>query len=185
MTPLRLYSMPGILNGDLGEGLKKFETYGPARDYYDADYLWQISDTTALLSDGYYDARSGTVEQLDIGFSRTRWPDLSYYIGSRYLRNVKVLDEHGSNAFVFAASYILDPRYTIVFSQQYDFDYGANVESNITLIRHYNRVFWSLSFSADASLDRQSIVFSIWPEGVPELAAGSRRYTGLSGPGGY
>ena len=191
MTPLRMYSMPGILNGDidkkgdLDHGLKKFETYGPARDYYDADYTWQISDTTALLSDGYYDARSGTVEQLDIGFSRTRWPDLSYYIGSRYLRNVKVLDEHGSNAFVFAASYILDPRYTIVFSQQYDFDYGANVESNITLIRHYNRVFWSLSFSADASLDRQSIVFSIWPEGVPELAAGSRRYTGLSGPGGY
>lgn len=185
MTPLRTYSMPGILNGDLAPGLKKFETYGPARDYYDADYLWQISDTTALLSSGYYDIRSGTVEQFDIGFSRTRWPDLSYYVGSRYLRNTQVLDEHGSNAFVFAASYILDPRYTIVFSQQYDFDYGANVESNITLIRRYNRVFWSLSFSADASLDRQAIMFSIWPDGVPELAVGSRRYTGLSGPGGY
>ncbi len=26
MTPLRMYSMPGILNGDLGTGLKKFET---------------------------------------------------------------------------------------------------------------------------------------------------------------
>jgi len=185
MTPLRMYSMPGILNGDLGPGLKKFETYGPVRDYYEADYTWQISDTTALLSNGYYDARSGTVEQFDIGFSRTRWPDLSYYIGSRYLHNVKVLNEHGSNAFVFAASYILDPRYTLVFSQQYDFEYRANVESSITLIRHYNRVFWSLSFSADASLDRQSIVFSIWPEGLPELAVGSRRYTGLSGPGGY
>jgi hypothetical protein len=185
MTPLRMYSMPGILNGDLGPGLKKFETYGPVRDYYDADYSWQISDTTALLSDGYYDIHSGTVEQFDIGFSRTRWPDLSYYIGSRYLRDVKVLNEHGSNAFVFAASYIIDPRYTLVFSQQYDFKYGANVESSITLIRHYNRVFWSLSFSTDASLDRQSIMFNIWPEGLPELAAGSRRYTGLSGPGGY
>jgi hypothetical protein len=185
MTPLRTYSMPGILNGDLGPGLKKFETYGPVRDYYDADYLWQISDTTALLSDGYYDIHSGTVEQFDIGFSRTRLPDLSYYIGSRYLRDVKVLDQHGSNAFVFAASYIIDPRYTIVFSQQYDFKYRANVESSITLIRHYNRVFWSLSFSTDASLGQQSIMFNIWPEGLPELATGSRRYTGLSGPGGY
>jgi hypothetical protein len=191
MTPLRMYSMPGILNGDIDKkgdidhGLKKFETYGPARDYYDADYLWQISDTTALLSNGYYDIHSGTVEQFDIGFSRTRWPDLSYYIGSRYLRNTQVLNEHGTNAFVFAASYILDPRYTIVFAQQYDFDYGANVQSNITLIRRYNRVFWSLSLSADASLDRQAIMFSIWPDGVPELALGSRRYTGLSGPGGY
>jgi hypothetical protein len=147
--------------------------------------LWQISDTTALLSDGYYDIHSGTVEQFDIGFSRTRLPDLSYYIGSRYLRDVKVLDQHGSNAFVFAASYIIDPRYTIVFSQQYDFKYRANVESSITLIRHYNRVFWSLSFSTDASLGQQSIMFNIWPEGLPELATGSRRYTGLSGPGGY
>jgi hypothetical protein len=110
---------------------------------------------------------------------------LSYYIGLRYLRDVNVLDKHGSNAFVFAASYILDPRYTIVFSQQYDSEYRANVESSLTLIRHYNRVFWSLSFTTDASLDRQAIMFNIWPEGVPEFAGGSRRYTGLSGPGGY
>ena len=185
MTPLRTYSMPGILNGDIDHGLKKFETYGPVRDYYDADYTWQISDTTALLSNGYYDARSGTVEQFDIGFSQTRLPDLSYYIGTRYLRDTQILKQHGSNAFIFAASYILDPRYTLVLSQQYDFEYGANVESSITLIRHYNRVFWSLSFSEDASLGRQAIMFSIWPEGVPEVAVGSRRYTGLSGPGGY
>jgi hypothetical protein len=180
MTPLRMYSMPGILNGDLADGLKSFETYGPVRDYYNADYMWQISDTTAFSSDAYYDIHSGTFEQIDVGFTRTRWPDLSYYIGSRYLRDVQVLKEHGSNAFVFAASYILDPRYTVVFSQQFDFDYGANVESNITLIRRYHRVFWSLTFSADASLDRQSVMFSVWPEGVSELALGSRRYTGLS-----
>jgi hypothetical protein len=191
MTPLRTYSMPGILNGDIDKkgdidhGLKKFETYGPVRDYYDADYMWQISDTTKLLSDGYYDIHSGTVEQFDIGFSRTRLPDLSYYVGLRYLRDVNVLEEHGSNAFVFEASYILDPRYTIVVSQQYDFEYRANVESKITLIRHYNRVFWSLSFSTDASLGQQSIMFNIWPEGLPELAGSSRRYTGLSGPGEY
>jgi hypothetical protein len=185
MTPLRTIAMPGILNGDFDEGLKKFETYGPVRDYIDADYLWNISDTTALLSSGFYDIHSGTVEQFDIGFSRTRWPDLSYYIGSRYLRNTQVLDEHGTSAFLFAASYVLDSRYTVVFSQQYDFDYGTNVDSEVTLIRRYHRMFWSISVSADASLDQQAIVFNIWPEGVPELAIGSRRYTGLSGPVGY
>jgi len=185
MTPLRLFAMPGILNGDLRQDLRRFETFGPQRNYIDADYSWQLSDTTALLSDAYYDMQEGTFEQVDVGFSRTRWPDLTYYFGSRYLRNVQVLDEHGSNAFVFAASYILDPRYTLVFAQQYDFDYGANVESDITLIRHYHRVFWALTFSSDASLDSQSVMFSIWPEGVPELTVGNRRYTGLTGPGGY
>jgi len=182
MTPMRMFAAPGILNGDLATGLKKFETFGPQRSYFDADYAWQISDTTALLGDAYYDVQSGTFEQVDIGFSRLRAPDLSYYIGSRFLRNVRVLDEKGSNAFIFAASYVMDPRYTLVFSQQFDFDYGANVESNVTLIRRYHRVFWSLTFGADSSLDRRAIMFSIWPEGVPELAIGSRRYVGLAQP---
>ena len=183
--------MPGILNGDIDKkgdidhGLKKFETYGPARDYFDTDYMWQISDSTALLSSGYYDIHSERVEQFDIGFSRTRLPDLSYYIGTRYLRDVQVLNQHGSNAFVFAASYVLDSRYTIVFSQQYDFEYRANVESEIMLIRRYHRMYWSISARTDASLDSQSIMFNIWPEGVPEIVSGgSRRYTGLTGPGG-
>jgi hypothetical protein len=105
------------------------------------------------------------------------WPNLSYYIGSRYLRSVEVLDEKGSNAFVFAATYEIDPRYTLIFSQQYDFDYGANMRSDISLIRQYHRLFYGVTFSADQSLDQQAIVFSIWPQGVPEIALGPRRYT--------
>jgi len=185
MTPLRLFTMPAIFNGDLGAGLRRFELWGPRRNYFSADYIWRVSDTTAVLSDLYYDMQGGDIEQFDIGFSRACWPDLSYYIGSRYLRRVEVFDEKGSNAFVFAATYVLDPRYTLVFSQQYDFAYGANIESDITLIRRYHRLFWGLTYSADGSLDRQSVVFSIWPEGVPEMAIGSRRYVGLTGPGGY
>ena len=181
-TPLRLYTMPGILNGDLSkQGLTGFETYGPYRDYFNYDYMWQISDTTALLSDAYYDIHNGTFEQVNIGFSRMVWPDLSYYIGSRYLRDVKVLKEHGSNSFIFAASYHIDQRYTIVMAQQYDFDYGANVESDATLIRRYGRVFMSVTASTDASLDRKALVFSIWPDGIPDFAIGSRRYTTLTG----
>jgi hypothetical protein len=185
MPPLRSIAIPAILNGDLRQDLKRFEFYGPQRDYFSADYMWQLSETTALLSDAYYDVHEGTIEQLNFGFSRIRWPDLTLYFGTRYLRNTQVLDEHGSNPFIFAATYVLDDRYTVVFSQQYDFDYGANVDSEIILIRRYHRLFWSLSLGSDASLDRQSVVFSIWPQGVPELAVGSSRYTGLAGPGGY
>ena len=95
------------------------------------------------------------------------------------------MNERGSNAFTFAATYVLDPRYTVVFAQQFDFDYGANVRSEMTLIRRYHRVYWGLTLSVDESLDRQAIVFSIWPQGVPELAIGQRRYMGLSGLAGY
>ncbi len=182
-VPLRVLSAPSIFNGNLpsGLGLQRFENYGPRRNYFSTDYIWRMSDTTAVLSDMYYDMQSSVVQQFNVGFSRLLWPNLSYYIGSRYLRRVEVLDEKGSNAVTFAATYVLDPRYTLVFSQQYDFDYGANIQSDITLIRRYHRVCWGLTYSADASLDRQAIVFSVWPQGVPEFAIGHRKYMGLVG----
>jgi hypothetical protein len=156
------------------------EVFGPRRNYFSTDYIWRVTDTTAVLSDMNFDMQSGVVQQFNIGISHLRWPNLSYYIGSRYLRRVENnLGEKGSNAFTFAATYVLDPRYTVVFSQQFDFDYGANIRSDISLIRRYHRVYCGLTYSADESLDKQAIVFSIWPQGVPEVALGPRRYMSL------
>ncbi len=187
IVPLRVLSTPDIFHGDLSNNnnLHRFEMFGPRRNYFGADYIWRLSDTSAVLSDMHFDMQSGVVQQFNVGFSHLRWPDLSYYIGSRYLRRVEVLDEKGSNAFTFAATYVLDPRYTVVFSQQFDFDYGANIRSDIALIRRYHRVYCALTYSTDQSLDRQSIVFSIWPEGLPELAIGPRRYMGLGSSAGF
>ncbi|UCD29514.1 MAG: LPS assembly protein LptD, partial [Planctomycetota bacterium] len=156
--------------------------YGPRSNYLGADYMWRLSDTAAVLSDMHYDLQRGVVQQYNVGFSLLRWPDLSYYLGSRYIRRINNgFGEQGSNAFTFAATYVLDPRYTIVYSGQLDFDFGNTVRSDLTLIRQYHRVFCGITYSADASLDRQAIVFSIWPQGVPDLAIGSGRYMGTSG----
>jgi hypothetical protein len=156
--------------------------FGPRRNSIYGDYIWRLSDTLAVLSDMNFDIQSGVIQQFNVGVSHLRWPNLSYYIGSRYLRRVEVLDEKGSNAFTFAATYVLDPRYTIVFSQQFDFDYGANIRSDITFIRRYHRLYWGITYSADESLDEHAIVFSIWPEGVPGLSIGPKRYMGLGPP---
>ncbi|MHC4913329.1 MAG: hypothetical protein ACYTE5_10090 [Planctomycetota bacterium] len=192
MVPLHVLSAPEFFNDDLTPTeptLFRVEKWGPRRNYFGADYIWRLSDTAAVLSDMYYDTQSGVVQQYNIGFSRLVWPNLSYYVGSRYLRRVEIdVDgdvEKGSNAFTFAATYVLDPRYTVVFAQMFDFDYGANVRSDVTVIRRYHRMYCSLTFSADESLDRQSVIFSIWPQGVPEMALGSRRYVGVGSPVGY
>jgi len=34
-------------------------------------------------------------------------------------------------------------------------------------------------------MDRQSVVFSLWPQGVPDLAIGPSRYMGLGGSAGF
>jgi hypothetical protein len=186
IVPLRVFSAPQIFNGDLNpSSLHRFELYGPKRDYMSADYLWRLSDTTALLSDLYYDTQGGTIEQFDVGFSRLAWPNLTYYIGSRYLKRTEILGEKGSNVFTFAATYILDPRYTLVFAQQFDFHYSANIRSDITLIRNYHRVSCAFTISVDDSLQRRAIMFSIWPEGVKEMAIGDKRYMELGGSSGF
>ncbi len=183
--PLRVLSAPEIFNGDLIPGLPTFERYGPRRDYFGADFVWRVSDTTAVLSDMNYDIQSGVVQQANFGFSRLVWPNLSYYIGSRYLRRTSILGEKGSNAFTFAATYVLDPRYTLVFGQQYDLDYGASIRSDISIIRRYHRANFAITFSADESIDQQSIVLSIWPQGVPEMGLGHRRLAKLGPVGSY
>lgn len=159
--------------------------FGPRRNYVGAEMALRLSDTTAILGDMNIDMQSGVAQQIDVGFSRLCWPNLSYYVGSRYLRRIESGEERGSNAVTFAATYVIDPRYTGVFSQQYDFDYGAGIRSDITLIRKYHRMNLALTVSADESLDERRIVLSLWPQGVPELAIGQRRYTGLGASESY
>lgn len=154
--------------------------FGPRQNYVGTEVILRLTDTTSILGDAYFDMQSGVVEQLDVGFSRLLWPNLTYYVGSRYLREVdNTLGQKGSNALTFAATYLLDPRYTVVLAEQFDFDYGANIRTDVTLIRKYHRTNLALTFSVDDSLDEQRIVLSLWPEGVPELAIGLRRYMEL------
>ncbi|HSV27594.1 MAG TPA: hypothetical protein VLH60_06850, partial [Sedimentisphaerales bacterium] len=185
-VPLRSIAAPQVFNSDLGGNLIRFEEYGLARTHLAGDYRWRITDTTAFLGDAYYDTRDGRIEQYNFGFTHTRYPDLSYYLGARSIRNVEVEDETGTNSVIFAVTYAMDPRYTLIFAQQYDLDYGINITNEITVLRRYHRVYSGITFSVDESLDRRAIIFSIWPQGIRELGFGSRRHMNLGNmPGNW
>jgi len=166
--------------------------YGMAHDTLNGEYIWRVSDTFSVLSDFNYDIDSGHLQQLDIGVSRFVYPDISYYVGTRYLRPVIIpVDknndgtpeyfEKGSNSFVTAVTYRFSPRYIGTFSQEYNFDFGQAIRSDLTVVRQYHRLFYAVSVSFDESLDRSGIMFSIWPQGINELAFGSRKHTALTG----
>jgi hypothetical protein len=166
--------------------------YGVVRDSLNADYQWRVSDTMTFLSDSNYDIQSGHLQQLNLGMSRYVYPDISYYLGSRYLRPVMVnvdanndnvfeIQEQGSHSVVGAITWQLSERYTVTVSQEYNFDFGKNIRSDLTLVRQYHRMFYAISFSIDETLKRNAVMFSIWPQGVNELGVGARRYMGLTG----
>jgi hypothetical protein len=166
--------------------------FGMVRNSVNTDMEWRVTDTTALLGDMNYDVQSGVVQQLDVGMSRYVYPDLSLYLGSRYLRPIIIdvdenddgiaeVHEEGSQSVIGAVTYQLGQRYWVTFSQEYNFDFGKSISSNFALIRQYHRLFYSLEVSVDQSLNRNGVMFSVWPQGVKELSLGSRRYTGLIG----
>ena len=189
IDPLRMYGPSWFVYNDPSIPLlrrRDYRYYGIARDSLNADYEWRVSDTFTLLSDTNYDIESGQVQQLDLGVNRFVYPDISYYLGSRYLRPIVVdipsegVHEQGSHSVIGALTWKMSSRYTVTFSQEYNFDFGKNVSSDLTVVRQYHRMFYAVSFSIDESLKRNAVMFSIWPQGVKELAIGSRRYAGLS-----
>ena len=158
--------------------------FGMVRDSINTDYSWRVTDTTTVLSDFNYDTETGVFQQVDVGLSRYVYPDINFYIGSRYLRPSIVTSggvyEEGSQIIIGSMAYKVNERYTMMFSQQYNADYGKNVKSELAILRRYHRLYYSLSFATDESLDRDSIMFSIWPQGVKELSFGKRKYISLS-----
>jgi len=192
-VPMSVMSAPDMFNSDGGAIYRTFELYGPQRDSFNADYIWRLSDTLAILSDMNYDLMDNEIEQFNIGFSKLCLPNLSYYVGARYLRSTDIDDdgkaggssEKGTNAVTLAITYKLNPRYTITLAHQYDFDYEKRISTQVSLIRRYHRLYYGITLSRDETLDSQSIVFNIWPEGAGDLSSGSRGYAGLESPGSY
>ena len=166
--------------------------YGIARNTFNGEYAWRVSDTFTLLSDINVDIDEGEMQQFDIGVTRYVHPDISYYLGTRYLGPILIpTDEdddgiyedyqEGSNAFVGAVTYRFSPRYTATFSHEYNFEFEEMIRSDLTIVRQYHRLFYAVSLAFDEALDTSSLVFSIWPQGVKELAFGSRKHVGLTG----
>jgi len=195
--PYRTYGPAGFVYNDpsIPFLLRRDENYyGMVRDALNGEYIWRVSDTFSLLSDINYDLDSGHVQQLNVGVSRLVYPDISYYLGTRYLRPVIIpvdedndgnaeYNEEGSNSFVASMTYRLSPRYVATFSQEYNFDFGESIRTDLTLVRRYHRMFYAVSVSFDESLDRNTVLFSIWPQGIKELAVGSRKHAGLTRSG--
>ncbi len=161
--------------------------WGMVRDSINADYNWRISDTTIFMTDLNYDTKAGVIQQYNVGVMRYVYPDISYYVGSRYFRPVTIdvpesdvnperVHEEGSNSVIGSITYALNNRYSLILSEEYNLDYGHNVRSEISLLRRYHRLYCGLTFSVDESREQKSLTFSLWPQGVKELAFGDRKY---------
>lgn len=145
--------------------------YSIPRDSINTEYVWNISDATSFLSYMNYDAESGGVGRADAGLAIARDPRLRYYLGWRYIRDLS------SSIGTFGVNYKLNPKYSMSFFEQYDFDFdgGQNQASSVSIIRKFPRWYGAFTFAVDKRTGDTSLFVSFWPEGIPEFMLGGDR----------
>jgi len=145
-----------------------------AHNYINNSIIWRINDRTALLGEYNYDINDKEMDVLNVSLAVERSPRFSYLLGYRFI------EESNSNLFGFDMNYRLSEKHTIAFRERFDLDEGRTLDFTVALIRKMPRWFAALAFELDEAEDDFGISLSLWPEGLPQAALGSRRFTGLS-----
>lgn len=145
-----------------------------SRNYVNAAAAWRVNDRTSVLSELNYDLNNTEIDILNVSLAVERTPRLSYLIGYRFI------EESESNLLGFDLNYKVTEKHSIALRESFDLDRGETLDFTIALVRKHPRWFSALSFELDESEDDFGISLSIWPEGLPQAALGSRRFTGLA-----
>ena len=138
------------------------------------NFIWRLSDTTALLTDASYNLDQGDLDIANVSLAVERTPRFSYFVGWR------LIDEIDSNLFGFGTSYRLSEKHALALRGYIDIDRGSTEQFDITYVRKFPKWYMSFTFELDEVEDNTSISLAIWPEGFPNVALGSKRYTGLA-----
>lgn len=146
-----------------------------ARNYVASSAIWRVNDRTALLNEVNYDLNDGDIDVFNLSMAVERSPRFAYIVGYRFI------GETDSNLLGMDVNYRLSEKHTVAIREQFDIDKGRTLDFTVALIRRYPRWFSALSFELDEAEDDFGVSFSVWPEGLPQAAIGSKRFTGLAG----
>lgn len=156
----------------------RFYDYRPensiARNHVRTDFQYRISDTTAILSETNWDLNDGSADLFDVSYAVERTPRFSYFVGYRRIHDTN------SNLVGGGANYELNEKHRIAVRGYYDLDRGETHSFDVSIIRKWPRWYTALTFQLDKIEEDFSVGLSVWPEGAPNVAVGSRRFTSLS-----
>ncbi len=128
---------------------------------------WRMTDSAGLWSDTNYNTEKGYVDFFAVGFDIVHTPRLSYSLGHRYIHEDDV-----SRSFL-AADYRINQKWSLEFSQHWEWNDMENAQSRFMLTRRMNRWLMRLEFHYDPGEDEQFVGVEIQPMGLPEIRFGS------------
>ncbi len=167
-------------NHDDQKSLGRFNFYRPEysvdRNHLNADYTWNISDSTVLTSNMNYDIDDKQFAQGNLGLVVRRDPRLRYFGGVRYL------DDTDDTITTFGLNYKISTKYALSIFEQYNFgDSGRNLKTVVEVTRKFPRWYGAFTFGCDRSTGEITIMVNFWPEGIPEARVNTGRFSVLPG----
>jgi hypothetical protein len=155
------------------------------RNSVNADAIWRVSDTTAILADAQFNLDERNLSTASIGLAASRGERLSYFLGLRYIDSGEftrfgaggALQERDLHSVVATAAvnYQITPKWNVAARQSFDFGERERVLSNYSLIRHFDRFYASVTFRVDYIGEDSGIFVNVWPEGLGTAAGGAER----------
>ncbi|MCH8808082.1 MAG: LPS assembly protein LptD [Planctomycetes bacterium] len=145
-----------------------------SRNYLAGDLIYRLSDTTSLLYDFNFDLNDGQFDRHNVSLAVERLPRTAYVFGLRHASDIDMTLVGGG------FNYRLNEKHITTARAWYDIERGDLGEFSIAYVRRLPRWYFAVNFEYDNVDNDLSVTVSLWPEGIPEWAIGSRRFTGLS-----
>lgn len=141
------------------------------RNYFAGDLTYRLSDTTSFLYDFNFDLNDRSFDRHDVAIAVERDPRLSYVFGTRYAGDIN------TNLVGGGWNYKLTEKHFTNVRAWWDVDSGQVGEATLSYVRKLPRWYVGISLKYDNVNNDTSIMFSLWPEGIPEWSLGSRRFS--------
>ncbi|MGC8552711.1 MAG: LPS assembly protein LptD [Phycisphaerae bacterium] len=128
-------------------------------DSINANFVWRAGANVRFVGDESYNTDLRQLEAFDTGVVVDQSPNLSYFLGNRY---VQAID---SDQWTATVNYRLTEKYSFAVTQSYDFALNHNILSALTIVRRLPHFYSGLTMEYNADLRNTSVVISLWPAG--------------------
>lgn len=144
------------------------------RNYIAGEAIYRLSDTTSLLYDFNVDLTDWAFDRHNLSLAVERLPRLAYVLGIRHAGDIDLTLVGGG------WNYKLNEKHISAVRAWYDLDSGRLGEYTLSYIRKLPRWYFATNFEYSEVDDDFTLSISLWPEGIPEWALGSRRFSGVT-----
>jgi hypothetical protein len=152
----------------------KRDNFGETVGILEYDWIWNVGDRTALVSNGWFEPIEGGPRVFNLGGTINRPDATNFYLGYRHI------DPLESRAVVGSVTYAFSAKYAITGSVVYDF--GVDTQANsLTITRIGTDLMVSLGISYNSILNNFGVQFEVVPTLIGRRGSPGATLGGIGG----